>query len=560
MTNKTITLLKENNQDFEWYPTTNEILEAIHKDLLLISESQQTFFKDIEEENKYLKQFKSNIKWNYDYNVNNKTYNYQIDSLIDIGAGDGRVLNYFKTSNKYAIEKSKIHITNLIKDNVKLIGQDFYETILIDRNFDVCFSNPPYSIFKDFCTKIVQEVNASIIYFVIPERWKNDITLTRVFNKKGNVEVIGSYDFLEGDREARAKVDVIRIIPASNDTFNDWIESCIGEFKSNEDIELKEIDEEVKSSIINRKTDLVNILVDNYNNELSKLIDTYNKLGSIDFNIIEQLGLTRETVFNKIKDDIKALKAKYWHTSFNIFDEITSRLTEKKRNEILNNIQWFKQLDFNSNNIRTIVIWIIENSNKFTTEQMIDVYEQLSDFDKVKEYKSNEVWLSDKWRYNKRDYETRKQIKYSLDYRIVVGVSIGKYDYVYDGEEKQHKKNTIYDLCVVAKSLGYNIVNTPKSLDNDYNLGKHTVYFKNDLSEEDVLFEYTIYLNGNVHFKLNKEFLQDLNIEVGKARGWLRKPEDIKEEFKLSDKECIDYFVNTKLNLITDNKQLLLGL
>ena len=51
--------LKATDQDFEWYPTTNEIIDAFHA------------------------------------HVNR----YEIESLLDIGAGNGKVLSSFKEKN-----------------------------------------------------------------------------------------------------------------------------------------------------------------------------------------------------------------------------------------------------------------------------------------------------------------------------------------------------------------------------------------------------------------------------------------------------------------------------
>ena len=93
-----INILKENNQDFEFYPTTKEIIEVVKK--------------DIEGE--------------------------KASSMLDIGAGDGRVLESMPIYKKYAIEKSKILIEQLNKD-IFIIGTDFNQQTLIDKKVDVIF-------------------------------------------------------------------------------------------------------------------------------------------------------------------------------------------------------------------------------------------------------------------------------------------------------------------------------------------------------------------------------------------------------------------------------------
>ena len=68
----TVNILKENDQDFEWYPTTEEIINCVKKHL-------------------YTNTF---------HNI----------SILDIGAGDGRVLKALadgKNTQCYSIEKAK---------------------------------------------------------------------------------------------------------------------------------------------------------------------------------------------------------------------------------------------------------------------------------------------------------------------------------------------------------------------------------------------------------------------------------------------------------------------
>lgn len=553
-TQNTIKILKQNSEDFEWYPTTNEILETINKDLIKLSTIKQNRnfkikSKDNSDFDLSVLKLKSKIKWDYNYNQNDKEYTYKIESMLDIGAGDGRALEYLKPKHSYAIEKSIIQSEDLIKKNIRVIGNDFYDTILIDRTFDVVYCNPPYTQFKDFTEKITKEVNAGIIYFCIPDRWQNNLSLVREFNKKGIVEVIGSFDFSEGDREARSKVNLIRIITNSNDTFSTWADENIGEFKSNKELNLDEnqFSEDIENAIINRKTDIIHMLVDNYNYKLEKLMETFQKLGSIDFDIIEQLGIKRDDVLSKIKDDIKNLKLKHWNLSFNTLEEITNKLTYSKREEILNEIKWFRELDFNVANIRTVVIWVLHNHNKLSNQQMEKVYDELTDKENVKPYKSNDKWTDDNWRYNKP-----VPTKYSLDYRLVVPVRISEY-----GWEK-YKNNTIFDICVVANSLGFNVDTMPET-EEYYEIGKHLIYSKELKSKDKILFEYKMYKNGNTHFKLNQEFLMTLNVEVGKLKGWIKSPKDITDEFDIDIDTAYSMFNQIPKNIITTkNTQILL--
>ena len=164
--------LKHNHEDFEWYPTTDEIIHRIYHDI-------------------------------------KNTFEPRISSILDIGAGDGRVLEALDdlTNKKYAIEKSYTHINNLPSD-VFLIGTDFHEQTLIDKEVDAIFCNPPYTEFSEWTSKILKEGFCKYIYMVIPDRWKNDRNIQSALDdSKWEHVVLGKYDFLDADRQARCNVE-----------------------------------------------------------------------------------------------------------------------------------------------------------------------------------------------------------------------------------------------------------------------------------------------------------------------------------------------------------------
>jgi len=181
--------LKENNQDHEFYPTTKEIIQRLYQE------------------------------------INKDNYRDNPTSILEIGAGNGKVLKtleqlskeqnnnekvaYFQ--NKYAIEKSEILIQQLPAD-VVIVGTDFWQQTLIDKKVDVVFCNPPYSEFEEWAIKIIKEAFAKTIYLVIPQRWeRNKDILEAIKKREASFEILGSYDFLEADRQARAKVHLLKI-------------------------------------------------------------------------------------------------------------------------------------------------------------------------------------------------------------------------------------------------------------------------------------------------------------------------------------------------------------
>ena len=103
--NALIEELKENEQDFEFYPTSKEMLEVIKENLQYIREC---------------------------------------NSVLDIGCGTCNFKKYIPGYEYFVIEKSKILLEKLDAETT-VLGTDFHSTLLIDKKVDVIFCNPPYS-------------------------------------------------------------------------------------------------------------------------------------------------------------------------------------------------------------------------------------------------------------------------------------------------------------------------------------------------------------------------------------------------------------------------------
>jgi len=159
MIQATIRALKQNDEDHEFYPSTDEIIQKVVVDLIALMEEY------------------------HGYSAN------KIKSILDIGAGDGRVLKAIQKGMRerdhhnpeldlYAIEKAIYHLSNMPKD-ITVIGTDFEQQALADKLVGAIFCNPPYSEFDEWVLKIVREACTRYIYFVIPRRWRDNIDIKR---------------------------------------------------------------------------------------------------------------------------------------------------------------------------------------------------------------------------------------------------------------------------------------------------------------------------------------------------------------------------------------------
>lgn len=93
--------------------------------------------------------------------------------------------------------------------------------------------------------------------------------------------------------------------------------------------------------------------------------------------------------------------------------------------------------------------------------------------------------------------------------------------------------NFLRDLRVIARNLGFyteNITFTRFQAGKSYK----------EWSGDKVLFEVKHYKNGNAHIKFNMEFMEKLNIQVGRINNWIKNKAEAREEFKNISNEDLD--------------------
>ena len=530
--NQLVLELKENNQDFEFYPSSREMLWKIYEvmdngaKILDIGCGNCNFKKYAEEYDKLQEQ----------------------KYLQDIDKYNKKLINRYPDrpckliSKYYVIEKSKILINKFDKD-VIVLGTDFKQTLLIDKKADVYFCNPPYSEYVEWTTRILADGNFKEAFLIIPQRWKDNEQINRVIEKyKITSNVLGSFDFLEAERQARAKVDVIRFKknPTKYDyswrelsefnekAFDNWFDETFKmrdsskENKYESEIEREEKDK-IKNQLIGCKSK-GDFLVNLYNEEQRKLFEQFKAICSLDTDTLLTIGVKKEAIKEAIKQKIVSLKTRYWKIVFDEFEEITNRLTSDTRRDMFNRFSELQTVDFTLENIYPLILWVIKNANGYYDEQLLSFFKKLSSPDNVKPYKSNQkVFERDKWRHN--NFKNPEKVShYTLDYRIIMS---SPFDTDYYGRLRGDYRSgeAIHDIITIAKNLGFKIGDC---ILPDRFGEKTTICYENS---DKVFMEYRAYKNGNMHVKFDIEFAKALNIEASRLLGWIRCKEDIKKEF-----------------------------
>jgi hypothetical protein len=496
--------LRNKGEDYEWYPTTNEILMDLHNDI-------------------------RHNKLGY-----HGKPEHQSITLLDIGAGNCKLFDTFNdlsdksqerndtlSINRYmAIEKSQ-HLINLMPSEVFIVGTDFHENTLIDKKADVVFCNPPYKEFALWSERIIAEANAKYVYLVIPRRWGNNKGVANALKKRNaKVKIVGNYSFENSeDRKARAYVQLVKVTlnqkrvhgelfdlgEKESDPFDTWFNDAF-KLKTDEVTKEEELTEweqkkskqkALKDEIVNAP-DLVGALVELYNKEMEHLFSNYAKVCELDADLLKELNISLKGLIEGLKTKIGGLKYKYWQEIFDNLSEITTRLTRKSRDNLLGTLTNSTHVDFNASNIRSIVIWAIKNANKYYDQQMIDVYDEFTYSDNVHLYKSNAHWTHDSWRYKYAMQENN--IKWSLDYRIVREGFISDYDAKYRDGISDEQKGAIEDLKVIARNLGFNLNRSNIKSDSIERGKKYFLY----LSSGD-----TIYKKGTktIYGKIDEVFI-----------------------------------------------------
>jgi len=537
--------LKQAGQDGEFYPTTNEIIDKLCRCISLKNDND------------------SNI--------------YGHSSVLDIGAGNGKVLNAIKErcgiDSLHAIEKSPILCAELDKD-ILIVGTDFHEQSLLSKTVDVIFCNPPYSEYEIWAEKIIRQAASRNVYLVLPCRWENSQRIKDALKFRDvSARIVGKFDFADAeDRRARSVVHLIDVNMrrsdrketygderGEDDAFNRFFEEqfadLINKFKASEarpagDKAEREEYREAKRPEFSGLVVGANYpetLVGLYNAEMSKIYKNYQLCAQLDAELLKEFAIEPKTILKCLKERLNGLKNDYWMELFSNLGTITSRLTSASRKELLGRLHSHVSVDFTVSNILEVVLWVIKNANSYIDSQLIEVYENMVAKCNVTLYKSNKkTWEESGWRYGKPEV---KNTHYALDYRIVTH-RMGGIENRWGREElDQRAAEFIGDLRTIARNLGFDpsgdMTYSLRNLGN-WRSGQTEEFFFRDKTVTTgrvgfgTLFDVKAFKNGNLHLRLNKKFILALNVEHGRLKGWLRSGEQAAEE--LQDKDAAQYF------------------
>ncbi|MEO1236968.1 MAG: DUF4942 domain-containing protein [Planctomycetota bacterium] len=509
-TSRVLNDLKRAEQDFEWYPTTDRMIERVAACMAT-----------------------------------------DTSSIMDIGAGDGRVLQQLAERcdhepELYAIEKSDVLI-QAQPDHIIPVGTEFYEQNLACLPVDVIFCNPPYSDFETWTATVIESGHAKRAFMVITQRWIDSARIKQAIERRGaTVRVIHSDDFHDAERRARAVVDILDVrYPLKRgysrhdeavDPFDLWFDQNVSTFdKPLEDVE--ELTGEDLAKTYGEAS--IPDMVASYDAEYQIMQDNYRAIFGLDYALLRELGVEKDAVRSGIKKKMVGLKNKYWQLLFDRLDALTRRFATRTREQFIDTLTRRSSIEFTVSNARAVVIWAIKNANRYYDQQVVDLFRDLSTFDGVENYKSNpKTWERDGWRYRAQDHS-----HYTLDYRIIVGgyhaiATESWRSCEYPGGLYKGCHEKIADILAVMGNFGYAVC-SPASRSRTWSPGRWQDF---ELSDGRVLFQVKAHKNGNLHLRFLPEAIKQLNVEAGRLLGWLRGPQDAQDEIGCTEAEAVKWF------------------
>lgn len=535
--------LKNAGQDFEWYPTTDAQLQTIVDDIKAIQEN---------------------------FDLTNR-YSDPV-RFLDVGAGDGRALKTFKAAfedeekrqsvNCYAIEKATIHTDSYFGEGITLLGTEFTEINFISKSCNVAFVNPPYSEFSLWLSTLIKQLTFNLLYAVVPERWVNCPVIAEAIQLRGVIAtVIDESDFLNAERAARAKVNLIRFsfvnVDESDeddkraqfrrdrgykkslsydqtDAFGLFLENELGlkktysqttqkfsEYYEAERVKKSMHTEGSESYAVAETKGVLWALLEGYERDLANTLAQYKRIASVEPELLAELGVEHDKLLESVKDKLFGYRNVYWKVLFDNLDAISSRLIGKHKTDLLNKLN-SNALDFTYTNAVYVIKFAVDYANDLVEESITDTFKMLTSKDSIsKYYKSNEKVFSDNWRHNR---ETNGS-KYLLDYRFIFS-SWGNFDKYKSRGLSDSAEVFINDLAVVFGLLGYS------GIYNDVcaGSGKGSIYGMDTKGNCVELLNVKFYQNGNRHLKFNQAAMLRFNVTASRLLGWVRSKEELQTE------------------------------
>ena len=510
--------------------------------------------------------------------------NQKIKNILEPSAGLGHIIDFINRDinrhNSYNI--SAIEIDNkcrnqLLLKNINVIDSDFLAYNGLEQ-FDLIIANFPFSDGDKHLHKALDVLfSGQIVCLLNAETIKNPYSnsrkdLVQKLNKlDAKIEYIENA-FLNADRKTSVETALIYIEKYQNvetEIFNNMSQSE-DEFEDLKESNAIATKDNISNIVIRYNQDkecITNQIMDFYKNY--KKVSKYLTLAVVgediqrhSSSVKEETKDLTEIMKSKLNYFATKLKRDYWLEAMNL-NEVKSRLTSKKRTELVSKLNQYANMDFTENNIKIFIDNLIADYPKMIDEAIDDMFDKFTyyafrDGRNVNNEYSKNIHLFSGWKTNTA-YKVNKKIILPFSAEYGNRLYSDKIDYLNDIDMVFNyfdDKGLENNLLEYTEPNGYkqNISTT-----NTAEIVQGYLYQGKTKNIPTRYFNITFYLKGTMHLVFNDlDILRRFNIFVGKKRNYLPSDYGYTEKQNFKDFETAKEYQRIGKELAINTKNVLM--
>lgn len=510
--------------------------------------------------------------------------NQKIKNILEPSAGLGNIIDVINSDinrhsnyNVCAIEIDNKCRNVLLSKNVKVIDSDFLAYNGLEQ-FDLIIANFPFSDGDKHLHKALDVLfSGQIVCLLNAETIKNPYSNSRkdLVSKLNKLDAKIEYlqnAFSDADRKTNVETALIYIekirdvetelfnnISSSEDSFDDLKESFEVATKDNIGNIVKRYNQD--------KETVTSQIMDFYRNY--KKVSKYLTLAVIgediqrhSQNVKQDTKELTEIMKDKLNHFVTKLKRDYWLEAMSL-NEIKSRLTSQKKQELQSELNQYCNMDFTASNIKIFIENLVAKYPTMIDEAIDEMFDKFTQYafrdgrNTNNEYSKN-IHLYNGWKTNQA-YKVNKKI--ILPFRADYGNRLygDKQDFLDDIDlvfNYFDNNNLENKLLTFQSPTGYKEITETNSTGKIVACSLENGITKNI---ETRYFTITFYLKGTVHLVFNDlDMLRRFNIFVGKKRNYLPSDYGYTEKQNFKDFEPAKEYKQYGQELAIDTKKVLM--
>jgi len=480
-------------------------------------------------------------------------------NILDPSAGKGDILN--AVNEKYSYSYHRLNLAAIEIDTklqailrgqkIKVIDSDFLAFAGLDK-FDLILMNPPFDEGDKHLLKALDVMyRGQIICLLNAETLRNPYTNTRKILVSRLDELDAEIEFIQdafvnAERPTGVEVALINIVithnveedlfTGCNDTTSpvtDTAENTTTEIAQGKNIEEMIYDYQ---QTIDACTQTITDYYKNYRRtgKYLGLNCEANKYCSHSDDMTTQM----QDILN---ETIVAVRKDYWLSTLDL-DEINSRLTSDKRNELYHQLETYGDMEFTAANVRQFVVNLIGSYKKTLMDAVLKLFDKFTDHSYNNGPNEKNVHYFNGWKTNSA---------WKINRRIVIPIYGGCWGSPFTGYNGKWELNhniddQLHDIDLVMRYFDGKILSWDTSLNEAVNSAFGSGQNRNIESK---YFICSCFKKGTIHLTFKDEdILRQFNKAACVGKNWLPQDYGVKPYTALTtgEKSVVDEFEGRK--------------